>query len=76
MHERVPKTPLVAKMNNDSQRKLATSDFKMFPIGHQHHNMRHIICQNVMSVTDMLCWRHEIQPGAKFNNFFPSLNRS
>ena len=21
-------------------------------------------------VTDMLCWRHEIQPGAKFNIFF------
>ena len=35
-----------------------------------------IICQNVMLVTDMLCWRHEIQPGAKFNHFFPSLNRS
>ena len=29
-----------------------------------------------MLVTDMLCWRHEIQPGAKFNKFVPSLNRS
>ena len=35
-----------------------------------------IICQNVLLVTDMLCWRHEIQPGAKFNKFFPSFNRS
>ena len=31
-----------------------------------------IICQNVMLVTDMLCWRHEIQPGAKFNKILPS----
>ena len=33
-----------------------------------------IIYQNAMLVTDMLCWRHEIQPGAKFNKYnFPHL---
>ena len=30
----------------------------------------------MLLVTDMLCWRHEIQQGAKFNHFLPSLNRS
>ena len=35
-----------------------------------------IICQNVVLVTDMLCWRHEIPPDAKFDKIFPSLNRS
>ena len=24
----------------------------------------------MMLMTDMLCWRQEIQPGAKFNKFF------
>ena len=32
-----------------------------------------IICQNVMLLTDKLCWRHEIQPGAKFNEIFSIL---
>ena len=36
-----------------------------------------IISQNVMLVTNMLCWRHEIQPGAKFNkDFLLSINKS
>ena len=26
-----------------------------------------------MLVTDFLCWRHEIQPGAEFNEFVSSL---
>ena len=29
-----------------------------------------IFCHNVMLVTDMLCWRHKIQPGAIFNTIF------
>ena len=36
-----------------------------------------IICQNVMMVTDMLCWRHEIQLGSIFNTIFlVSVNKS
>ena len=31
-----------------------------------------IICQNVMLVIDMLCWRHEIQPGVKFKKKVPT----
>ena len=39
--------------------------FLNIPIVRQHH-----ICQNVMLMTDIICWTHEIQPVAKFNIFF------
>ena len=34
-----------------------------------------IICQNMMLVTDMLCWRHEIQPGAISVHFWVPVNK-
>ena len=42
----------------------------------RHSNRSPTSCQNLMLVTDMLCWRHEIQSVAKSMKFCQSLNRS